>query len=232
MARHSLPPGNTKTGRAGRAHATIEVFAAREGLSPRWTEHIWKVVNTPELTYPTSEVAARWKKLPAPSADRKATEVQARTGCENIEKFITTWPSWLFARGDIAAGGQGDESPLIISDATLKGEPAHKFVYPLAGRGGRGPAPTGPTRVFLHGGRGRPEHHHSTRDHLAQSDRRHAGGRAKARQYRGRPRSGGCGGCQELHGTGPKPLRELLSPEWVAKLNFGHSPDGTPSGTQ
>jgi hypothetical protein len=27
-----------------------------------------------------------------------------------------------------------------------------------------------------------------------------------------------------------KPLRELLSPEWAAKLNFGHSPDGTPLG--
>jgi hypothetical protein len=130
----------------GEPRATLADLAAREGITARFAQHIWKVLQRPGLGYPSSEVAARWQKLPAPAANNRDA---VRAECDGIQKFLTGWPSWLFARGEIAAGGAGDESPLIISDATLKGEPSHHFNYPLGFRGAaaqREPAPTGPIK--------------------------------------------------------------------------------------
>ena len=79
-------------------------------------------MNRRDLAYPSSEMAARFQKLPAPTSDVKASLAAGRAGCEELQKFITTWPSWLFARGDAAFGGAGDESPLIISEKSLKVE--------------------------------------------------------------------------------------------------------------
>ncbi len=129
----------------GEARATLPSLATREGITPRFAEHIWQVMNKQTLGYPTSEAVSRWRKLPAPPAHSgtgdKIIET-VRAGCADIQKFIVTWPSWLFARGDVAAGGAGDESPLEFSDRTLNVKPVHRFVYV---RGG-GPR-TGSTRA-------------------------------------------------------------------------------------
>ena len=95
-------------------------------------------MNRPGLAYPSSEMAARFHKLPAPTADLKASTAAAHAACDELQKFITSWPSWLFARGDAAYGGAGDESPLIINEKSLKVEGTHHFTFL---RGGR--APTG-----------------------------------------------------------------------------------------
>ena len=89
----------------GEANATLKEIAEREGVSARFAQHIWTVMHTPTLGYPSSEMATRWRQLPPPGADRKAGEAAARKTCEELQKFVTTWPLWLFARGDIAAGG-------------------------------------------------------------------------------------------------------------------------------
>ena len=98
-------------------------------------------------------MVARFRKLPAPGADVKASADAARGGVrQNLQKYLTTWPSWLFARGDVAAGGAGDESPLEFSDRTLKADEKHRFNFIRGGRGGggRGPAPPpGPAKVYL-----------------------------------------------------------------------------------
>ena len=76
---------------------------------------------------------------------------KARAECDALSKALTTWPSWFFARGDLAAGGAGDESPLVFDDTTLNAATTRAYTYPL-GRapGGRGPAPApGPTTVYL-----------------------------------------------------------------------------------
>src|SRR5262249_43263276 len=112
----------------GEPNATLAAIAAREGITARFAQHVWTVLNKTSLGFPLSEVAARWKKLPA-------TDAEARKECVAIEKYLTTWPLWLFARGDAAVGGLGDESPLIINETTLKLEASHHFVY-QAGRGG------------------------------------------------------------------------------------------------
>ncbi len=130
--------------------ATIESLAKAEGVEPKFAQHIWTVLNKPALGYPLSEVAARWKKLPAPTADAKVSAGLARAGAEDIQKFVTTWPSWLFVRGDVAAGGAGDESPLMFNDKSLAAEKQHHFVFNSIGGAGRGRAMTaGPRKVYL-----------------------------------------------------------------------------------
>ena len=136
----------------GESKATLETLAAREGITRRFANHIWLVLNRTDLSYPSSEVVSRWHKLPAPAADIKASATGARAQCEEIQKFLTTWPSWLFARGDVAAGGAGDERPLEFSDSSLKVTGKHRFRFIRGGRGGgRGPAlPAGGTaRIYL-----------------------------------------------------------------------------------
>ena len=134
----------------GQVNATLPALAAREGIPPRLAQHIWRVMNKTELSHPTSEIAARWRKLPAPRARAGAddkTIAAARAECDEIQKFIVTWPSWLFARGDIAAGGAGDESPLEFSDRTLNVKPVYRFAYVRGG--GRGPVQPGPAKIYL-----------------------------------------------------------------------------------
>jgi hypothetical protein len=129
----------------GDAKTTLKELAAREGIPPRFAEHIWGVVNKPALGYPSSEIVARWRKLPAPDAADPKT---VRAGCEDIQKFLVTWPSWLFARGDVAAGGAGDESPLEFSDRTLNVKPTHRFAY-VRGGGRPGATQPGPAKIYL-----------------------------------------------------------------------------------
>src|SRR5262249_5887587 len=129
----------------GAANATLRELAAREGVALHFAQHIWQVMNKTSLGYPSSEMVARWRKLPAPEANGKtiaAIRSDARAGCDDIQKFLVTWPSWLFARGDVAAGGAGDESPLEFSDRTLNVKPIYHFAYVRGG--GRGPVQPGP----------------------------------------------------------------------------------------
>ncbi|MEP6914290.1 MAG: DUF1587 domain-containing protein, partial [Acidobacteriota bacterium] len=131
--------------------ATLRGLAAQEGITGRFAEHIWSAVNKPNAGYPIRETLDRWTKLAAPTADVKGSLVTARAGCEAIYKSLTTWPSWFFARGDLAAGGAGDESPLTFDDTTLKAESAHHYAYGVGRSAGRrgGPPTPGPAKVFL-----------------------------------------------------------------------------------
>lgn len=136
----------------GDSAATIRGLAAKEGITDRFAEHIWGVVNAAATGYPTRETVDRWRSLPGPTGDVKASLAKGRADCDEISKSLTTWPSWFFARGDLAAGGAGDESPLVFDDSTLKAESTHHFTYPLGARAGRGraAAPTaGPSKVYL-----------------------------------------------------------------------------------
>jgi hypothetical protein len=114
----------------GEPAATLAAIAAKEGLSPRFVQHIWTVLQTPNPSYPTSEVTARWKKLGGP----RTPEAEVRAACETIQKELINWPRVLFAAGALAAGGQGDERNLVLSEETLQGERTHSFRYPYLSR--------------------------------------------------------------------------------------------------
>ena len=217
----------------GQATVTLKELAAREGIQPRFAEHIWKVMNMPALGYPTSEIVDRWRKLPAPTASNSK---DVRTGCDEIQKFMVTWPSWLFARGDVAAGGAGDESPLEFSDRTLNVKTTHRFAYVRGG--GRGPAQPGPAKIYLNVSTVNPAMGEKPvviwRNltvgfrAIAQRTQVKAGesavvlaadAEAAANLRRG------------ILPPGPrKTLKEIVSPETAQRLNFGKSPDGTAIG--
>jgi hypothetical protein len=219
--------------------ATIRALAAKEGITGRFADHIWTVVNKPSTAYPTRETVNRWTKLSAPTSDIKASLENARKDCEEIQKFLTTWPSWFFARGDLAAGGAGDESPLAFDDETLKADPTRPFIYPLGVRGGRGrggPSTPGPQTV-----------------HLLFTDVAPGASTAPVIIWRNprivtRAASAGRGAPGSPDAVAPPPatgagrggrggpvlstqsLRSVLAPDAAATLAFGTSPDGTAIG--
>lgn len=136
----------------GDPSATLRSLAEKENITGRFAEHIWAVVNKANTGYPTRLTIDGWNRLSPPTTDIAGSIAKARAGCDDLYKALTTWPSWFFARGDLAAGGAGDESPLTFDDASLKAEPTHHYAYPLGNRPGRGRGPTvipGPVKVVL-----------------------------------------------------------------------------------
>ena len=206
----------------GDSAATIRALASKEGISGRFAEHVWMVVNRADTGYPTRVTVDGWRNLPAPSADVKASVAKARAGCDDLYKALTTWPSWFFARGDLAAGGAGDESPLVFDDTTLKAAPAHRYTYALGTRGGRGrgaPSTPGPVKVYL-----------------TFADVRPASAVTPVVVWRN-PRlvtravaAGGRGAAGSILST--RPLRTALPADLAATLAFGTSPDDTAMGPE
>ena len=227
----------------GDPFATIRQLAAREGITGRFAEHIWAVVNKPNTVYPTRETVERWAKLPAPTSDIRASLEKGRAGCDDIQKLLTTWPSWFFARGDLAAGGAGDESPLAFNDETLKVDPTRKFSYPIAVRGGRGrggPSAPGAQKVYLLFNDVAPGA--STTPVVIWRDARIVTRAVPAgRGASGAAPAAAATAAAAVPAAGPgrgvagpvlstKTLRSMLSPDDAAALKFGASPDGSPLG--
>lgn len=257
-----IPYGLDKYGRAfyaawryqhrtalGEPSADISRLAMKEGVPPQFAKHIWNVVNKPALGYPSSEVAARWKKLPAPGIDPKATAAKVRAECEAIQKFVTTWPSWLFARGDLAAGGAGDESPLVINDAALKVEGTHHFTFNSLRIGGRNRTTpiSGPAKIFVNVSQVTPDPNAKPvviwRNPTIAF--RKGGGRPPATGTQpgaaavptptpaqlAAAQAVGAGAQRRFPPAGPKQsLRSMVDAATAEKLGFGRSPDGTEMG--
>ncbi|HEY8239297.1 MAG TPA: DUF1592 domain-containing protein, partial [Candidatus Limnocylindrales bacterium] len=115
----------------GASTATLVGLAAQEGITGRFAEHISEAVNRVGTAYPSRLTIERWLAIPAPTADVPASVAKARADCDALVKELVGWPSWLFARGDLAAGGAGDESPLVFDDTTLTPVPTHAYAYRL-----------------------------------------------------------------------------------------------------
>ena len=203
----------------GRPTATIAALAAAEGISKEFAVHISEVFNRPRngrsLGYPLAEAAARWDRLaaPSPSGLRPELERSVRQGCEEIQKYLVTWPSWLFARGDVAAGGAGDESPLEFTDRTLNvasNVPFNFRPFSISGEKGQ-------RRVTIH-------------LNVAPVDPRTPGEpeiiwRNMAIFRRLRPN-----GPPGVTSDPPVPLGTLVSPATAARLRLGQGRDGTRLG--
>ena len=206
--------------------ATLRGLAAREGVSWRFAEHIWDAVNRPGTGFPSRLTLERWRTLPAPTSDVHASVASARAGCDALVKALVAWPSWFFARGDLAVGGAGDESPLVFDDTTLAVVETHTYNHELNrsfGKDGPTLAP-GPWTVQL------------------SVDALHSGsGRTPAVIWRNPrvvlralPPQTELDRPAERRPPGPilssQPLRSVLPAEAVARLAFGTSPDGTAIG--
>jgi mono/diheme cytochrome c family protein len=191
----------------GEANVTLAEFAAREEISPRFAEHIWSVVNQDSPSFPTSEVVSRFRDLPAPGTP--AGEKAVREGCEEIQKFLINWPRWLFAAGELAAGGAGDERALVLTDAALEASPKREFNFRFFRRRERGAANKAAS-VYLS---------------VVQANPNAAGDpviiwRNPMVRVRKRDRGSGAEG----------PLSTLVAPETAAKIAFGRHPSGREIG--
>ena len=120
----------------GDPKATIRGLAAKEGITGRFADHIWSVVNKPNTAYPTRETVERWTRLPAPTADIPASVEQGAPAATN-SAFLNR-PAVLRARRS-AAGGAARE-PLAFTAKTLKVDP------PAASRMGQRAGRPGPVR--------------------------------------------------------------------------------------
>lgn len=121
----------------GRSGVSLAGLATAEGISHEFARHIVSVLDGPRrgetLGHPLKAAVERWERLPVPVAAAATgvtgLEKQVRAECTEIQQFLVTWPSWLFARGDVAAGGAGDESPLEFTDRTLNVESRARFTF-------------------------------------------------------------------------------------------------------
>ena len=111
------------------------------------------------------------------------------TECDALVKALVAWPSWLFARGDLAAGGAGDESPLVFDDTTLGGRAdahLHLRVEPPV-RPRRPVARAGAMDGASRGRRASPRPEQDTGGHLAEPARGPAHGPAARPEENQRP---------------------------------------------
>ncbi|MEP7366530.1 MAG: DUF1592 domain-containing protein, partial [Acidobacteriota bacterium] len=126
----------------------------------------WGVLSNPAPTYPTSVVVDTWKKLPAPTGKLSATgkltpgatlppaaslppeqEKAVRAGCDDAKKALLEWTRWLYAAGALAAGGEGDERALVLTEASLKATSTFKFKTFFRGR--KDALKDGKARIYL-----------------------------------------------------------------------------------
>jgi len=219
----------------GDAKATLATLAAKEGITGRFAEHVWSVVNKPNTSYPARVTVDGWKKLPVPAKDATAAMEKARAECDALSKALTTWPSWFFARGDLAAGGAGDESPLVFDDTTLNAATTRAYTYPMGSRAGRGrgPAPApGPTTVYLTFASLNPAPGVAPvivwRNPRIVTRSAPAGRGAGPADAAAPPAAGGRGPAGPILST--VPLRAVLPADVAASLKFGASIDGSTVG--
>jgi mono/diheme cytochrome c family protein len=218
----------------GDPSATLRGLAAKEGITGRFADHIWDVVNRTGTGYPSADMIGAWQTFAAPTTDAKASIAKAREEADALTKKLVTWPSWFFARGDLAAGGAGDETPLLFDDTTLTVKTTHSYTYGLNRRFGR-PTPGQPPAPSVGPG---PWTVHLTFDALNKGTGTpvviYRNARVALRTPATLPQPFEPVAITRQRVPGPVlktfPLRDILPANEVARLQFGVSVDGTPVG--
>ncbi len=106
--------------RLGIDSVTLESLANDEGLPPQFVGHVWSVLNKPSLSFPTSEIVARWHQLPSPKSKNQSLD-ETRAACDELYRFMTDWQTRL-----AKAVGDEEEAP-VLSESSFQVEKDHKF---------------------------------------------------------------------------------------------------------
>ncbi|HMC11402.1 MAG TPA: DUF1592 domain-containing protein, partial [Pirellulaceae bacterium] len=111
--------------RLGLGSVSLAAVAGQEGISPRFVEHVHSVLTSKSVSFPTSEIVARWRQLPAPNADGALVQ-EARAACEELYRFMSDWQIRL-----AKAVGDEEEAP-VLSENSFQVEKTHTFVARFA----------------------------------------------------------------------------------------------------
>ncbi|MBC7927804.1 MAG: DUF1592 domain-containing protein [Bryobacteraceae bacterium] len=190
----------------GKRQATLATLAAREGVSPRFAQHLLSVVQDRNATYPTSEVVKKFQSLPVvkPASNKEAIMAEARAGSEQVTRSLIDWPRWLLAMGAFAEGGAGDERALVLNEEALKASTTHHFKFNV-----RTPRDKSSKAYLM-----------VVPVNAKAKDRPFVVWQNAKIRIRGKDRE-----------LGPvQPLKAVLTPDSISKLNFGSRPDGKPLG--
>ncbi|MDA1050497.1 MAG: DUF1592 domain-containing protein [Planctomycetota bacterium] len=98
----------------GLRDATLADLAVEEGIDARFAEYIWSVLNKRSMSFPTSDIAERWNKLPLPSADFQAKEFAEpiRLQCDQIHQVVYDWQTRFGQNADAK-----EEAPVLAVDS-------------------------------------------------------------------------------------------------------------------
>lgn len=189
----------------GAGKATLDQIAAREGVSARFAQHIWSLLNQPSATYPISDIIARWRALPSPKRPNPEPAVAAaRARCEDLQRFVVDWPRWLFAAGPMEST-VGDDPVFLLDNESLKVQTKQNLRF-LSRRPGQKVA-----KLYLRVASVNP----SGIDKPVVTWRQGA-----IRVLRGKP------GGDRRQGPPQQPLKALLSEEAVKRLGYGKDLNG------
>ncbi len=184
--------------RLGEPRLTIAQAAQKEGVSAKFVQHLLKVFNETNTSYPTAEAVSLWKKIPQ-------DPTQARMAAKALQGFIVDWPRLLFGAGAPAEGGRGDERNFVLSNESLKATTEHKFRRYQA----------------------RPSEDDKKVAKLYLSALNMNPGALDQPYVIWRNASIRMVGANRALGE-TQPLRSALSAETIARLKFGQLPDGSP----
>lgn len=112
----------------GKPNATLESLALSQGVTGRFAQHIWNVLNDKAATYPTSGAIDLWNKIPAPVDNQTPKEIAT------LQNFIMNWPRELLGAGEAAAGGLGDERALVINEESIAAKKTGKIKFNIINR--------------------------------------------------------------------------------------------------
>lgn len=117
----------------GRKSATLSELAHEEGIDVRFADYIWKVLQTGQPLFPTSDIVARWQRLPVPEATGAAsvnsvpdsatarTFEQVRGQCQAIHRVILDWQTRFGQNADAK-----EEAP-VLSVESFKVAASQRF---------------------------------------------------------------------------------------------------------
>lgn len=96
----------------GAEDRTLPELAIQEGIDVRFAEYLWKLLNQPSLSFPASDIAARWRQLSASAAGVPATQFaeDMRLRCHQIHKVMQDWQTRLGQNADAK-----EEAPVLAA---------------------------------------------------------------------------------------------------------------------
>ncbi len=71
--------------------ATLISLAKHEAVSPRFAQHIWRVLTDKPREMPTSEIVKAWQAIPSPAANLPQAVSRARDECARIQTLVLEW---------------------------------------------------------------------------------------------------------------------------------------------